>query len=373
VPIPEELRGRGTVFVVSRLPESGAFQESVTAVAGGTQEFEIPAMTGDVLAVTILDGAGGFWDAAVVEAGTSTWPVRPTPARVLRVPQDYDCIQHAVDAATAGDTVLVGPGTWFETVRLKDGIRLIGSGARETILDGRGEPVNLVDFSGASDVVVAGFTFQNVGAGTTCDPLDVTRCSGNWYRAGVYADIRRPMSVAPTSALVMHNIFRNNPIGVLLYFHPRVVVRNNLFVGNTHGFVANHSQDVGLVASNVFWENTHKAIVSQAAYLHILNNVVARSPVGIFHEYVQTGGIRCNLFFQNGANGAESFEAPPRFEIGKAGNLELDPRFVSSELGDFHLEPASPGSNAGCFEGLEFEPGWLSREIGAYGGPLGLW
>jgi nitrous oxidase accessory protein NosD len=187
-----------------------------------------------------------------------------------------------VDAAKAGDTVLVAPGTYFETVRLKSGIRLLGSGATWTHLDGAGAPVRLIDFSGATDVVVAGFTFQNVGTGNRCDGMDVTSCAGVWYSSAIFADGHTEQQ-APSSALLMHNVFRNNPVGVLLYFHARAVVRNNIFVGNTHGFVANHFQDVALVANNVFWENTREAIVSQAAYLDIINNVVARSEVGILH------------------------------------------------------------------------------------------
>ncbi len=289
------------------------------------------------------------------------------------MPKDYPNIQAAVDAAKAGDTVLVAGGTYYETVRLKSGIRLLGSGATWTILDGAGAPVKLVDFSGATDVVVAGFTFQNVGTGNECDDNDVTGCAGVWYSSAVFADGHTESGQAPTSALLMHNIFRNNSIGAMLYFHARAVVRNNLFVGNTHGFVANHFQDVALVANNVFWENTRRAIVSQAAYLDIFNNVVARSKVGILHETIQTGRIRCNLFFQNEANGADIHDMPPRFEIGEDGNVELDPLFLAPEAGLFRPADGSPLVDAGCFESLDLDQDGTREDIGAYGGPLGSW
>jgi len=373
VPIPEELRESGAVLLVSHLHESRPAQEFVTAVGAGSQEFEVQGTPGEVLAVSVLGRTGELSDAAMVQAGASSWPVQKAPQHVLRVPQDYATIQAAVDAASAGDTVLVMHGTYFETVRLKSGIRLLGSGAAGTVLDGGGKPVRLVDFSGATDVVVAGFTFQNVGTGNECDGLDVMRCSGTWYSSALYADGHTEQGQAPTSALVMHNIFRNNSIGTMLYFHARAVVRNNLFVRNTHGFVANHFQDVALVANNVFWENTREAIVSQAAYLDILNNVVARSEVGIFHAYVQTGRIRCNLFFQNDANGADLHLVPPRFEIGQDGNIELDPRFDSIEAGDFRPAAGSPVVDAGCFESLDLDQDGTRQDIGAYGGPLGRW
>ena len=372
VPVPPGLRDSGAVLLVSRLHESRPAQEFVTALAPGSQEFEVDATPGEVLAVSLLDSAGVLSEAAMVRAGVSSvWPAKKEQPRTLRVPQDYPNIQAAVDAARAGDTVLVKSGTYFETVRLKSGIQLLGSGARWTILDGGGAPVKLIDFSGASDVVVAGFTFQNVGTGNVCDAMDVMDCGGNWYSAAVFADGHTDQGEAPTSALLMHNIFRHNSIGAMLYFHARAVVRNNLFVGNTHGFVANHFQDVGLVANNVFWENTREAIVSQAAYVDILNNVVARSEIGIWHAYIQTGRIRCNLFFDNGVNGADIHRVPPRFEIGTDGNVELDPRFVSSESGNFHPAEESPLIDAGCFEGLDQNGTRADR--GAYGGPLGSW
>ena len=371
VPMPEELRASGAVLVVSRLHESRPSQESVTALAVGAQQFEVDATPGEVLAVSVLSPTGELSEAAMVQVGAASWPAKAERPRLLRVPGDYTNIQAAVDAARAGDTVLVQPGTYFETVRLKSGIRLLGSGAGLTILDGGGAPVKLVDFSGATDVVVAGFTFQNVGTGNVCDSSDVMRCGGDWYSSAVYADGHTDLGEDPTSALLMHNVFRNNSIGTMLYFHARAVVRNNLFVGNTHGFVANHFQDVALVANNVFWENTREAIVSQAAYLDIINNVVARSEVGIWHAYIQTGRIRCNLFFENGANGADLHYVPPRFEIGTDGNLELDPLFVSPEAGDFHPSEASPLLDAGCFEGVE--QNGTPEDRGAYGGPLGRW
>jgi hypothetical protein len=75
-----------------------------------------------------------------------------THAATIRVPEDYPSVLAAVDAAVAGDSVLVGPGTWSDvetrqvpifgvpqTVTacafLKSGLTLVGAGAAATTIE----------------------------------------------------------------------------------------------------------------------------------------------------------------------------------------------------------------------------------------------
>jgi len=123
-------------------------------------------------------------------------------SEVLRVPEDYASILSAVDAASAGDSVLVGPGTWTDRevrlvqvgpnlmnvascVFLKPGISVIGtSGAEQTIVDGGPEDVAsqitfLQNLVGIPPVRVEGFT---VHAGsdafvvTSPSPIEIVGC-----------------------------------------------------------------------------------------------------------------------------------------------------------------------------------------------------
>jgi hypothetical protein len=154
---------------------------------------------------------------------------------------------------------------------------------------------------------------------------------------------------------------------VLLYWRGIAVIRNNVFLGNRNGLVANHFQSRTLVANNVFHGNTALAIGNQAAYLDVIDNVIAGSALGIYFDAIQTGFIRCNRFFENGANANE-----PRFVIGEDGNTSGDPGFVDPIAGDFHLRAGSPAIDAGCST-TSFEPDGTPPDLGAYGGPLAAW
>jgi hypothetical protein len=62
---------------------------------------------------------------------------------VLRVPDDFDTIQAAVDAAAPGDLVLIGPGTYTEAVDVvTDDLTIRGLDRNTVVLDGEFEKEN---------------------------------------------------------------------------------------------------------------------------------------------------------------------------------------------------------------------------------------
>jgi parallel beta-helix repeat protein len=92
----------------------------------------------------------------------------------LRVPADFPKIQAAVDAAHAGDVVLVDAGTYRERVRLKENVSLRSAGddsagktglarAEATVIDGGGTQDENPGVAMAEGSVLDGFTVANVG------------------------------------------------------------------------------------------------------------------------------------------------------------------------------------------------------------------
>ena len=92
-------------------------------------------------------------------SGSSKSVAGPPASDSVLVVEDGESIQEAVQAAEAGSTIQVMPGTYSETVYIdKDGIHLLGiikAGERAT-LDGKGELNDAILFSG-NNIVVEGF------------------------------------------------------------------------------------------------------------------------------------------------------------------------------------------------------------------------
>lgn len=95
-------------------------------------------------------------------------------AATLHVPSDHKTIQSAVDAAKAGDTVVVSAGTYKERIRLKAGITVKSDGdnakgelglkrAEATIIDGDFENAKGAGVEMAADATLDGFTVTGVG------------------------------------------------------------------------------------------------------------------------------------------------------------------------------------------------------------------
>lgn len=104
-----------------------------------------------------------------------TWAACPALAATLHVPRDHKTIQAALDAAGAGDTVLVEAGTYRESLRLKEAVTLKSAGddtpgkvgfkrAEATVLDGGGANAKGSAVLLAEKAVLDGFTITSVGA-----------------------------------------------------------------------------------------------------------------------------------------------------------------------------------------------------------------
>ncbi|OKI07919.1 plasmid stabilization protein [Streptomyces sp. CB02056] len=119
--------------------------------------------------------------------GSSSSDAKHPDGTVIRVPQHFPTIQQAVDVAREGDTVLVDPGTYRESVRLtKPRIVLRGTDRNTVVLDGGLRLVNGITASGPGSVVenltVHGYLANGVlFTGVTDEKLQQHGAGGSAY------------------------------------------------------------------------------------------------------------------------------------------------------------------------------------------------
>ncbi len=108
----------------------------------------------------------------------STGGAAPGADGVLQVPEEFDTIQAAVDAAEPGDLVLIAPGVYHEAVDVEtDEITIRGLDRDGVVLDGQLELDNGIRVLGASGVAVENLTAINYAFN------GVFFTSANGYRA----------------------------------------------------------------------------------------------------------------------------------------------------------------------------------------------
>ncbi|MFB7944456.1 nitrous oxide reductase family maturation protein NosD [Kitasatospora phosalacinea] len=237
---------------------------------------------------------------------------RHPPGTVLRVPEDFPTVQRAVDLANPGDLVLVGPGTYRESVRItRPRVVLRGTDRNAVVFDGGLKLVNGITATGAGSVVenltVHGYLANGVlftgvtdeklqrhgAGGSAYDPLDTTRFPPvQGFRAsrvtaygnalyGIYAfDARGGVieesyasgqadsgiyvgQCRPCDTLVRGNTVERNAVGIeITNASENLTVVGNRVVGNRVGVTVNSNdleslapQHAAVIAGNVVADN----------------------------------------------------------------------------------------------------------------------
>lgn len=240
---------------------------------------------------------------------------------VLRVPQDYPTVQEAADAAREGETVLIGPGVYRESVRVtKPRVVLRGTDRNKVVFDGGVRLANGITVTGAGSVVenltVHGYLANGVlftgvtderlqqrgAGGSAYDPLDTERFPAvRGFRAtrvtaynnglyGIYAfDAREGViedsyasghadsgiyvgQCKPCDTVVRGNTVERNAVGVeLTNASDRLFVLGNRVAGNRVGITVNSNdlealapQRGAVIAGNAVLDNNADDTPEQA-------------------------------------------------------------------------------------------------------------
>ncbi len=148
-------------------------------------------------------------------------------------------IASAIDAASAGDTVLVGPGTFTEDVALTKSLALQGTGAGSTTLVG---PIG-----GASTTVLIG------ASSTTVDGFTITRAGNNvtdWNNPGLNSSGLAIQGQSFTGTTISNNEITGMRTAIDINNSNGHLVRNNVIHNNRTGLILRNQTDNLTVTEN---------------------------------------------------------------------------------------------------------------------------
>jgi len=191
--------------------------------------------------------------------------------------QTYTTIQSAMDAASTGDVISVGEGTYNENLVVRtNGILLIGKNKEKTIIDG--QKTGSVIRVEANNVVVSGFTLQNNG-GSGKEDAGITLYSAN-------------------GNMVVNSILVNNTIGIAIY----------------------SSSNGNVISGNYIRSNYRNGIfVYSSDDNKIYNNNIQNNQIGFYGDAARTSSIYSNNFIDN-KDQAYDNSGLNSWDDGKSGN-----------------------------------------------------
>lgn len=230
----------------------------------------------------------------------------------------FATIQHTVNAAHDGDTIMIMSGTYYENVNCTKSLTIMGQNRENTIIDGGGGP------SGIYIYIAAG------GLGKISE-LKIRNCQ--------YA-IRLP--AAPTGNwTIENNVLENNSIfGVRVDDFDSVRIERNIIANNGGGISATLESLGFKIYHNIIRQNTGPGIfVFSSSSVDVQNNIVVENATGVNINIPGNFLDYNNVWGNTGSNYSACSPG--------AHDISGDPMFVGGMPFDYHLRSCSPCVDAG--------------------------
>lgn len=303
--------------------------------------------SGQHMGVAVVNNGSGWGDYSEHSFFTSFGPT------TLYVPSDKSTIQGAVDSAFTGDTIMVAPGTYPQSVYItgKDLIILSSGGPEVTFVNSTGG----IYFNSTLDSIsseLSGFTIK----------------SSNSYA----------LRIVNSSPSVHDNIFTNNAGSYTLHSQgissPHIY--DNVFYSNSSNFTLRigSSSGTAVIHHNLFMSNSGTGTANLFNMTLFYNNTIANSSAGIL-SYDTDNLVINNIIYGISTGGAilvntgtidynNSYNCNPNYSADS--NISVDPLFTDEGNFDFTLLPASLCIDAGHPDTIYNDPDGTRNDIGAF-------
>ncbi len=226
----------------------------------------------------------------------------------------YTTITQGIANAQDGDTVLVYPGTYTESVVLGKNITLLGSGPQSTIIYGTTDAITV---SSNFSVTIKGLTIKSAG--------------GN---------------------------------GIYLKNLSSAIIKNNCIVSNgQNGITSDHNYcgvvTTSSIVNNVIASNNNDGVYSDKG-VSLANNIIINNGGYGIHACSTINSY--NNIFANTSGSYSGVSAG-------TGDISQNPVFVDATNGNYTLQSTSPCRNAGSPGIADNDPDGTRNDMGAFGGP----
>jgi len=303
----------------------------------------------------------------------------PATARELRVPTEYATIGAALLAAADGDTVLVGPGIYYERLYIERYLTLVSEdGPEATIIDGGGSTwYPVVAFTDVSSPhghssAIEGFTVQHGRTGVQASFAESVAFSARncIVRENTYGlDLSQHVGAIVEQCTIVHNVGGGVLLGNDETPFPTIISRNVIAFNGDCGICGSGSIGGAEIEHNTIahngWDGIGVVRTDDASGTFLISsNVIAenghyglRIKNGLWYPNAHHNDIWSNA----GGDVAPDCDGSGQI-VGFNGNFSADPLFCDVAAEDFTFSTVSPcmgtgygGTNVGAL-GIGCEP-----------------
>jgi len=192
-------------------------------------------------------------------------------ARTIYVPDDYEKIQWAVDNATAGDTIIVRDGIYYESITVSKQLTIKSEkGPDNCIVNGTGSDVFTLEADG---IRIEGFTITG-------------------GENGIYI-------LSNNNTIINNNIRSNNEDGIELWSNSNIISNNN--ISSNFDGIELYDSDNNSISTNIIRSNKWDGIFLWHSNNNIIsnNNISSNNDDGIFLYFSDNNSISENIIRSN--------------------------------------------------------------------------
>jgi parallel beta-helix repeat protein len=257
----------------------------------------------------------------------------------VRVPEDFQTVQEAINAATAGDTVWIAPGIYHESIIINKTITLIGKPGSEPIFKGGGSGIAITIVSSGSGSTIAGITITSWDQGIVINGASGCRVYDNIMSLISQNGIALEGSTASNNQIYF-NIFQQNTVAITLTASSTSnIVFNNIITSNSIGLDVESSGNV--VCANMMTENQVAISIKNSDNNKFFHNdfvsndvqlVIAASTGNVWDDGYPSGGN-----YWSGHTGPDMFSGPNQDQAGSDGIVDTSYTIATGSVDRYPL------------------------------------